>query len=153
MNICIFPKHLQLPGIKLATLWLESHRTNHSAYLLYHLFSLITPYLYCAATSSVPEKMRNVFVIETKNIFFEFVPNPFGTTTLYDTCVTKLHVVKQKRYKCYGLHFISKIAMGGERTGASFTTGRPRIPDLVLTSAERATASLPKWSLTTRSRG
>ena len=68
-----FPKYLQLPGIEPAVLWLESQRTNHSANLPYYLLNLITPYLYCAATSSGPKKMRNVFVFETKKFFFGLV--------------------------------------------------------------------------------
>ena len=50
LDIWIFPKYLQLPGIEPAVLWLESQRTNHSANLPYYLLNLITPYLYCAAT-------------------------------------------------------------------------------------------------------
>ena len=65
--------------------------------------------------------------------------------------VLKIHVVQQLgKIK---IDYDKSIKSGEGRTGASFTTGRTRFPDVVLTSADRATASLPKWSLMTRARG
>ena len=66
----------------------------------------------------------------------------------------KIPVVRQKRYKCEikmnqlkqgykrGLKLTSWIA--GGMTGATFTTERTIVPDMVLTSAKRVSASLPK---------
>ena len=65
--------------------------------------------------------------------------------------VLKVHVVNRLITNVTGYN---KSGYSGEgRTGAIFTTGRTRFPDVVLISAERATASLPKLSLTTRARG
>ena len=65
--------------------------------------------------------------------------------------VLKIHVVQ--KLSTIKMDYDKSFESGEGRTGASFTTGRTKFPDVVLTSAERATASLPKWSLMTSARG
>ena len=47
---------------------------------------------------------------------------------------------------------LHEVFQSGERTEASFTTGRTKIPDEVFSSAERATASWPKYNFTIRAK-
>ena len=70
---------------------------------------------------------------------------------LHDTWDIGIHVVKKLSTKYPGYDKSGKSGKG--RTGTGLTTGWTRFPDMVLTSTEQATASLPKLSLTTRARG
>ena len=50
----------------------------------------------------------------------------------------------------YNLH---EVFQSGERTGASFSNGRTKIPDEVFKSAQRATTPLPKCNFKIHARG
>ena len=140
-----FPKYLPLPGIEPATLWfceygISTILNRPNIYLL--LIRLI-----CIAPQRNILRPQGDDRSEQKKPFFH---DRFDTK-IHDTFVLKMHKVNTLSINVTGYDKSGKS--GEERTGASFTTGRTRFPDVVLTSAERATASLPKLSLTTRARG
>ena len=146
MSIWVFSVQIfDGPGNRTDDLTVERLLRYLCAKLPYYLLNLNSSYLYCAATSSGPKKMNG---LNKKKPFF-FLDRV--DTKLHDTYVLKIHVVIRLSINVTGYDESGKSGEG--RTGASFTTGRTRFPDEVLTSAERATASLPKLSLTTRARG
>ena len=102
--------------------------------------------MYCTATSSGPKTMIGRNKKKQQKTFFDRI-----VAKIHETYVLKIHVVIRLSINVTGYDKLGKS--GGGRAGASFTTGRTRFPDVVLTSSERATASLPKLSLTTRARG
>ena len=147
LNISIiFPKYLSSLGIEPATLWFCEYGIST---ILNRLFIYLLQFrLICIAPQHPPgPRRRSIGTKKNKKLFFH---GRIDTKT-HDTYVLKVHVNIRLIINVTGYDKSGKSGRG--RTRASFTTGRTRFPDVVSTSAERATASLPKLSLTTRARG